>query len=39
MRNGFMIRERWGKQFGPALLLAVLVLFLLSLVSDRPDHS
>lgn len=22
-----MIRERWGKQFGPALLLAVLVLF------------
>jgi VWFA-related protein len=27
MRNGFMIRENWGKQIGPALLLAVLVLF------------
>jgi Ca-activated chloride channel family protein len=27
MRNGFMIRERGRKQFGPALLLAVLVLF------------
>src|SRR5882672_6451107 len=27
MRIGFMIRERGGKQFGPALLLAVLVLF------------
>src|SRR5258705_1892510 len=27
MRNGFMIRERVRKQFGPALLLAVLVLF------------
>jgi Ca-activated chloride channel family protein len=27
MRNDIMIRESWGKQIGPALLLAVLVLF------------
>jgi Ca-activated chloride channel family protein len=30
MSNGFMIRKRGGKQFGPALLLAVLALFVCS---------